>query len=112
MRDSRLLLLAATGLLILSAGSQDRPGREKLDDIGPERIGKKVTVSGEVETYRTYNSSSFINISEGKETVTVIDFNSVKAFSPGENISVTGKVSLYHGKIEIIAEEVSRKTSG
>lgn len=111
MRNSRLLLVAAAGLLILSSTGQKTPEHEKIEDLGPGKTGEKVLVSGKVKDFRSFNESYFMNISDETGEVRVIDFNSGKIFSEGEKVSVNGRITVYHGELEVIARQASRKTT-
>lgn len=108
MRNSRILMLAGTGLLIISLLSQGRPPREDIGEISGTDIGEKIQLNGEIEDFSSYNSSNFINISDETGSITAVSFNSPKRFSEGEKVLVEGEVTMYHGKLELVADRVSR----
>ncbi|MFB6116296.1 MAG: exodeoxyribonuclease VII large subunit [Candidatus Nanosalina sp.] len=111
MRNSQLLIIAATGLLILSLSSQKQPSRKEIRELDPAQIGEIIQVSGEIKSYTSNTNSAFMNLSDGTDSITVVSFNAENQFSRGENVSVTGRVAMYHGRLEIISEDVSRHLS-
>lgn len=111
MRTERYLILAAVGLLILSVSSQQKSEVVKIAEVNSSDIGEKVRLEGKISNYQNVGSHSFFQLKHGNNSVEVADFSSKRTFSNGEKVIVSGRVTLYHGKLEIIAEDISRTTS-
>lgn len=112
MRNSKLLLIASVLLLALAVSGQGRPAERDIGSIEPQDIGQKVHVRGTVTSSSSYESTSFFNISDRSGEIAAVSFDSSKMFSTGEEIAVTGRVTLYQGKLELIVETASRQSSG
>lgn len=111
MKTERYLILAALGLLILSVSSQQRTEIVQISEVNSSDIGEKVRLQGEISKYQNVGEHGFFQLEENNSSVEVADFSKKRTFKNGEKVTVTGRVTLYHGKLEIIAEDISR-TSG
>ncbi len=111
MNPEKYLLLASVGLLVLALSGQMDPNQIKIGEIRNQDIGEKVRVSGEVSNFQRVPPNNFFNLSDGSGDIQVAMFSSEKAFSDGEKITLTGRVTLYHGKLELIAESASRRST-
>lgn len=109
MKTERYLVLAATGLFLLALGSQMPPEQKSIDDISSTDIGERIQVTGDISGFQRVSQNIFFNLSDSTGELPVAMFSTSKAFSEGEEVRVTGEVTLYHGKLEIIADSVSRR---
>lgn len=108
MKPERYFLLASICLLILALSSQRAPEHKDLGDISSKNIGEKVTISGSVKDFRRTSQNTFFTLSDETGEIKVAIFSEETYLSGGETVTVTGTITLYHGKIEVIADSVSR----
>ena len=108
MKTERYLVMAAAGLLLLALGSQKPPEQVNLDEVESTDLGERVMLTGTVSSLQRAPPNIFFNLSDGSGEIPVAMFSTGKAFSEGEKVVVTGEVTLYQGKLEIIADSISR----
>lgn len=111
MRTERYLIIAAAGLLILSISSQQKTEIAEIREINSSNIGEKVRLEGKIVNYQNFGQNSFFQLRDNISGVEVADFSSQRKFKNGDEVIVAGRVTLYHGKLEVIAEDISRTTS-
>lgn len=110
MKTERYLILAALGLLILSVSSQQKTEIVEISEVNSSNIGEKVRLQGEITNYQNVGEHSFFQLRGNNGSVEVADFSRKRTFSNGEKVTVTGRITLYHGRLELIAEDISRTT--
>ena len=111
MRTERYLIIAAVGLLMLSISSQQKTKIADISEVNSSDIGEKIRLQGKIANYQNVGEHSFFQLRENQTSVEIADFSRQRTFQNGEEVTVTGRVTLYHGKIELIAEDISRTTS-
>jgi len=79
-----------------------------LSEINESLVGQVIKTGGEIKSFRLSNTSTgFIALSEGGREIQVIAFNADGSeFKTGDFVSVTGEVTKYQGKIELVAREI------
>lgn len=84
------------------------PEHVELSDINDSRIGTVLETNGIVTSTRVSNTSTlFATISENGSEMQIIKFNSKENLpQKGEMVFVTGDVSKYDGKLEILARSM------
>ena len=75
----------------------------EVTEIGENDIGKVVIVKGEAEGVRVSGNTVFLSINDIK----IVKF-SRDNIQEGDPITVTGRVSLYKGELEIIADKLEK----
>jgi exonuclease VII large subunit len=110
MRTERYLVIAAVGLLLLSISSQQKTEVVEINEVNSSNIGEKVRLQGQIKNYQTVGEHSFFQLKENNSSVEVADFSKKRTFQNGEKVTVTGRITLYHGKLELIAGDISRTT--
>ena len=113
MKDSNLIKLCLTisiiGLIALSIyAEKSNPTIIKLTEI-EEYLGKTITTSGEVERVSITPNASFITLRDGSFRTTVVIFDMLPTnIRSKDDINVTGRVELYKGDLEIIADTIEK----
>jgi len=105
--------------LIYLAAKNIQPQKVKLGEITSELIGKTVTINGKI-VYKKYHPAGhlFLSLSDDKQTIQVPLFSSlmeelarkgfsVKNFTKGKSITITGLVSEYKGQLQVIPRKVN-----
>ena len=102
------LIWSIVGIFILlCVAVLTEPPEVKISELG-QYLDKMVVVSGFVQDATYKEKVSFIDLSDGTDWITVVVFDKMeKRIYEGDQISVRGKVSLYKGKLEIIADEIA-----
>ena len=78
-----------------------------IEDIMPDDIGRGIKACGEVENkFTSKKGHTFFDLNDESGGIKVVVFNSTQTEDPGNNICVTGRVDLYKGEIEIIADVI------
>lgn len=70
--------------------------------------GKNVVAEGEAVNVTRSDEHLFFDLKDETGSILVVDFNSRTSLSRGEEVEVTGKVEVYEGELEIIAEELQK----
>lgn len=102
------LVLGALGLLALAFTSAQPVEKTSLENISASNLGEKVRISGTVKSSSSFSRTTFLNVSDGTGEIPVVSFSSGSGFPSGENVSVTGRLTMYEGKLEIVADKISR----
>jgi len=111
MKDSTLLKLSLSlsliGLLLLLVLTEFvEPEPLEITEL-VDNIGKHVYIEGFVESATYKDEVTFFTVSDSKEEILVVLFDKLdEVISEGDKIGVSGEVSLYKGKMEIIADEL------
>ena len=108
MRNSRILIVASTFLLLLSVSSHEQIKGTEIHNIQPQDIGEKVKIRGTVVSFNKYGSTTIMTISDNTGSLKAVSFDSNKKFSTGQRIEARGKVTMYKGKLEVVIDSVSR----
>lgn len=103
------VFLAIIGLTLMYASSLYLE-LEKVDIGEIERgwSGKTVKIEGNVTRFSRSNGHAFMDLEDNTGKIMVVDFDSGLQLKKGENVTVTGHVSLYKGKLEVIADEIQQ----
>ena len=105
-------IIAVIGILGIAIASQFIDA-EKLGikDIDDSKLGRIVEVNGTISSYSTKDGHVFIDLTDGQNKVQVVMFErtarnqkSVYDLKKEYNVTVTGKVLLYHSDLEIQAD--------
>jgi aspartyl/asparaginyl-tRNA synthetase len=98
-------IIALYGILYFS-----EPCRLKISEISESDAGKKIITQGIITKFSEKNGNVFMTVYDGKEiSLVVFSKNAdedIRALGPGGNITIDGKVAIYNGGIEIIAEKI------
>ncbi|UCD03717.1 MAG: OB-fold nucleic acid binding domain-containing protein [Candidatus Woesearchaeota archaeon] len=70
-----------------------------------ENLGKVVTIDGEILSFSSKPTVTFIEVRDKTGEILVVSFSRLKR-PPCSAIQVTGKVEVYKGELEIIADEI------
>lgn len=94
------LLLAVAGVAGLAvAGMMAEP--VTVGSVNEEDIGKIVRITGEASNVDYASSATFMEVNGVK----IVRFATVPV-KDGDAVEVTGRVSLYRGELEIVADEI------
>ena len=95
--------LAALFLIANTIGSE----KVLIGDITPDDVGRGVKACGEVENkFTSKNGHVFFSLNDGTGSIKTVVFNSTQTEDPEADVCVTGRVDLYEGEIEIIADVI------
>lgn len=79
-----------------------------IGEIERSWSGKNVKISGEVTSFSKSSGHAFFDVNDSTGEVMVVDFDSDLELEEGEEVNVTGQVSIYRGQLEVIAKEVQK----
>ena len=102
------ILLASIGLLFLALLGTQPPEKASIHKISPTHLGEKIRVSGTVENYSSFENTVFLTFSGENSSIPVVIFSSSQTFPEGEELLIEGRLTMYEGKMEIIADEIKR----
>lgn len=109
MNDEELyrisFFLALAGLTLMYSSTFLSPEKVAVSEIGPEMTGEKVTVSGTV-IEASGDQHFFFNLSSEGYEIRAVQFDTSPGYTDGENVTVTGEVTMYRGSEEIIIEDI------
>ncbi len=99
------LLIAAVGLLILSASATQPPEETNVEEIDASDIGAKVTLEGNITDLQRVEDATFMQLEAETGDISLVYFEDRDI---GEGPSrVTGRVDLYRGDLQVIVEHAS-----
>ena len=99
-------LLAVIGLgLMYASTTYLEPDSYEISEIDESMIGEPVKIKGKVENPVSTEEHLFFDLNDG-EKIEIAMFNTEKSVKAGKEAFVTGDVSMYEGKINIVAEEI------
>lgn len=112
MKDSALLKIALIwsliGIFILLLVAVYTEPREIAISELDKHIDEVVVVSGFIDYVNYKEKISFIDLRGYSGDIQIVVFDDMnKSISIGDQIAVKGKVSLYKGDLEIIADEIA-----
>lgn len=111
MKDKGLLKIAllwsVIGIFILIAiVVLTAPSELKISEL-ENHVDETVTVSGSAKLASYKENVAFVDIADETGKITVVIFDKVEDyFHKDDYITVKGKVSIYKGELEIIADEI------
>ena len=109
MNDEELyrisFFLALAGLTLMYSSTFLSPEKVAVSEIGPEMTGEKVRVSGTV-TEASGDQHFFFTLSDDSSQIKAVQFDTSPGYTDGENVTVTGEVTMYRGSEEIIVESI------
>lgn len=111
MKDSTLLKLSLScsmvGLLILLVMTEFIPEDAVTIDSLSEKLGDKVYIQGVVKSVSYKKDTTFLSISDSTGETSAVIFDAIeKSINKGDEIGISGEVSLYKGKYELIVSEL------
>ena len=116
IKDEKLkivsLAVALAGLaLIFIVSAFTGPQSVEISGITENDAGRIVLVNGTINSYSTSNGNIFIDFGDDTGTINVVMFERTgrgHAYSlkNGDNVTVTGQVSIYKNELEIIANSI------
>jgi DNA/RNA endonuclease YhcR with UshA esterase domain len=110
------LIIAVVGAAGIGlANIYHAPEEMAIGMIGEEDLGKMVKISGSIISFSTTNGNIFIWLDDKGGNISVVMFERtardqkyVYELKKGDNITVSGKVSLYKTDLEVLAETIKR----
>lgn len=111
MKDKTLLNLALIsgiiGVVSLFLIMHFSPVKEyNIQELSNETDGKSVKISGTIQRVTNTEKTTFIEIAQTC-SITGIIFENI-TLQKGEKVQVTGKLSEYNGKKEILVDEIKK----
>lgn len=99
------LFVASIGLFILALASVQAPEERSIDSVDASDIGEKITLEGEVRGLHSTEDAAFAELEEGTGSIHLVAFED-DMLREG-SLTVSGRVDLYQGDIQLIVEEAS-----
>ena len=104
-----LAIVGVAGIVIISS----LPGEIlAVREITRSRIGQIVTVSGAASAASLRNGTLFITLADDTGSIAVVMFErtsrgqALSTIGIGSNLTVTGKITLYRGELEVVADRI------
>lgn len=106
MKDIGLeLFIAATGLLLLGIMATQTPEEKDIEDLDASDIGAKVNLEGNITDMQRTENAIFMELEGETGDIPLVYFEEGDV---GEGPStVSGRVDLYQGNLQIIVEQAS-----
>lgn len=106
LKISLLISLAGLVSLFWIASNPDFDATP-VGSITPDDVGRAIKACGDIEDkFTSKNGHVFFQLNDGSGKIKVVVFNSTKITVGEESSCVTGRVDVYKGEIEIIANVV------
>lgn len=103
------ILLGALGVVLIYVSSTYiETEKVNVSEIKPQWNGKKVEVRGTAKQPYKTKGNLFFSLEDSTGSIKVADFDSKSSVNESQNVNVTGRVTLYRGSLEIIAEEIRK----
>ncbi|MBI2583531.1 MAG: exodeoxyribonuclease VII large subunit [Candidatus Aenigmarchaeota archaeon] len=102
-----IAIIGIIGIWIVSAIAE--PLAMQISEISEEDIGKYVAVEGYVAEKAESSDAFFLSLESEDSSLKVVAWKrsaNLSAVEISSNVKVIGKIALYRGEIEIIADEV------
>ena len=100
------LLWALVGLfLLLLIANFTQPPEIKAIQL-EDNLDKIVLVEGEVMNIIPRDTVTFIDLQDSSGKIRVVLFDKLNSINQGDKIQVRGRVELYKGELEVIADEI------
>ncbi|MDY6778608.1 MAG: hypothetical protein SVU32_08125, partial [Candidatus Nanohaloarchaea archaeon] len=104
------LFLCIVGTILVFAGEQLHSVPEiPAQRISESHIGEKIVTGGTVNDLHVSDGVTFIRFEEVPD-LTIVTFTERYDITAGDHVKVTGRVKLYQGELEVVAEDISRVT--
>jgi len=97
------IIISIIGIISLFFLSE--PKSVYLIEVDDSMIGQVIDVSGSASSVSITENATFFILSDSSSSINVVSFSPL-SINEFDNVSVTGKVDIYRGKIEIIANNV------
>ncbi|MFH0869239.1 MAG: OB-fold nucleic acid binding domain-containing protein [archaeon] len=110
MRDSTLVRLSLAWALIgifvlLGIAAFAKPEQVHISEL-ENNLGKTVAVSANVAGASYKQDVSFFTLEDETGTISAVFFGNMTGISEDDVIAVKGKVSVYKGELELVANEI------
>lgn len=101
------LLIGALGIaLIYGSSLYIEPEKVNSTEIKPSWSGKKVLLEGNATGVSSAGKHLFFDLEGSEGEIKVAEFESDTNMSSGEKVVVEGRVTMYQGNLEVVAEEI------
>jgi len=112
MEDSTLKKLAfiwtVVGLFLLLLFAEVSAPKEISISKVDSHLGEDVHITGLVTSVAYYDTVNFFDVSDGTSTIKVVSFEKPTVnLTEGDSIGISGRVKIYKGELEIVADEIS-----
>ena len=102
-----VLMFSLFGLLSLLLIANYFEPKEVPIILLQEYIDSDVKISGKVISASYSDDASFFRIKDNSGEIRVVAFDNVSQIRKNDFVSVNGKVDIYQGKVEVIADQIS-----
>lgn len=102
------LFLASIGLFALAVAGDQRPEQTSIENISASDLGEQVLIEGKILSSYSTGDTGFFTVSDGNENISVVSFDGRTHFTEGSRIRFSGRLTLYEGKLEVIAKNFYR----
>ncbi len=110
MQDSTLLkvalLCSIIGLVVLYAWQSKVEIPEAKAGILADYVGKSVKLKGTIEDVSDYEKTAYLKVSQPSLVSVVVFKDSNFSLENGSSVEITGEVTEYKGKLELVASQI------
>ncbi len=104
--------VAVVGILSLFFLAETLEAKEVgISEITPEYVGQTVSVFGTVSTIAVRDGMTFMTLEDSEELFPVVFFQELSDLYSEDEILVSGKVQEYNGRLQIVGERYSQRSS-
>jgi len=109
--ENFVVIVAITGIVVLFwLSSTLEPRLLPISNITIKMLESPVRVQGKITEIKEYNENILLTINDSSDSIDVYVYKKIKLekleLAINSSIEVSGKVSEYHGKLEIVAEKI------
>jgi len=103
-----LILIGLT--LLTTAEYLHTPKKTAVTALSTDNIGDQVTITGKINTVREADETTFINLAS-RPDLTIVTFTDLHDIHINDTVTITGRVEMYEGQLEIVADTVQQQNS-
>lgn len=101
------VFFAVLGLsLVFASDHFFEPEQFEISEIDESMVGEVVQIKGEVVSYFQSGSNSFIDLKDSSGEIDLVEFDNDFDISEGDKVTAEGRVDLYEGDLQVIAERI------
>jgi exonuclease VII large subunit len=101
--------LTVLGLALMYQTAGIQPDTTEIEDIGREKVGDKVSVSGEIENLTAVRDTVFFTLKDENKEISAVTFRENLLLHEGLQIKASGKITLHRGETEFVLNRIIRK---
>lgn len=101
------LVVSAVGIMMLFVLSElMQPKYIPIQNITESLYGERIMFNGSISSLTLKNGNLYARISNGENYIKIVMFKTFPNLTAGQGITVIGRVSIFDGDTEVIAESI------